>query len=158
MWQHQLNLKMAQSFDSVETLCAQLQMSVFTWRWFYFLQWGLPGQVRVSIVPSDPLTKIFVPLILTLNHFKERILPTDSVILPLLFLAKEATAVGFLQKRIGQGKCRLPWMITSQNHIDENFHRTTMMSTNLQLTPITSGVSSESSTLTWQDLVFYEFN
>ena len=153
MWQHQLNLKMAQSFDSVETLCAQLQMSVFTWRWFYFLQWGLPGQVRVSIVPSVPLTKIFVPLILTLNHFKEGILPTDGVILPLLFLAKEANAVGFLQKRIGQGKCRLPWMM----NISTPPHKETMMSTNLQLTPITSGVSSESSTLIWQDLVFYDF-
>ena len=75
-------------------------------------KWGLPGQVRVCIVPSVPLTKIFVLLILTLSHFKERILPTDGVILPLLFLAKEATAVGFLQKRIGQGKCRHPWMIT----------------------------------------------
>ena len=63
---------------------------------FTFYNGGLPGQVRVSIVPSVPLTKIFVPLILTLNHFKEGILPTDGVILPLLFLAKEATAVGFL--------------------------------------------------------------
>ena len=118
-------------------------------------KWGLPGQVRVCIVPSVPLTKIFVPLILTLSHFKERILPTDGVILPLLFLAKEATAEGFLQKRIGQGKCRHPWMITIYIIIAKNIfmnistppHKKTMMSTNLQLTPITSGVSSESSTL-----------
>ena len=95
---------MVKSFDSVETKCLCLHEDDFT----FYKQWGIPGQVRDSIVPSVPLTKIFVPLILTLSHFKERILPTDSVILPLLFLAKEATAVGFLQKRIGQGKCRLP--------------------------------------------------